>query len=227
MKRIGLALAEALGNGLISGIEGAINLVVKGLNKFVDGLNKIGGWLGIKDKIGRIKEVSLPRINLVKEEENTSETSTRSGSAGGSGSTGGTGGAGSRLAMTSVSAFAGGGMLDDLSKLAHGTAYAIAGEDGAEIVAKGRNGTGVANVEQIADAQYMALKDYRLNETITASASAIVNGIVSGMSMNKGSNKTEIVVQIGEKDFKSYIIKTVNETLNAKGRKNLNAVTAY
>lgn len=120
-----------------------------------------------------------------------------------------------------------GGMFDELEKLAKGTAYAVAGEDGAEIVAQGRNGTGVANVEQIADAQYMALKDYRLNETITASASAIVNGIVSGMSMNKGSNKTEIVVQIGEKDFKSYIIKTVNETLNAKGRKNLNAVTAY
>lgn len=123
--------------------------------------------------------------------------------------------------------FAKGGMFDELEKLAKGTAYAVAGEDGTEIVAQGRNGTGVANVEQIADAQYMALKDYRLNETITASASAIVNGIVSGMSMNNASNKTQIVVQIGEKDFKSYIVKTVNETLNAKGRKNLNTITAY
>ena len=123
--------------------------------------------------------------------------------------------------------FAKGGMFDELENLAKGTAYAVAGEDGAEIVAQGRNGTGVANVEQIADAQYMALKDYRLNETITASASAIVNGIVSGMSMNKDYRRTEIVVKIGEKDFKSYIVKTVNETLNAKGRKNLNAVTAY
>lgn len=120
-----------------------------------------------------------------------------------------------------------GGMFDELSKLVKGTAFAVAGEDGAEIVAQGRNGTGVANVEQIADAQYMALKDYRLNETITASASAIVNGIVSGINMNRNSDKMNIVVQIGEKDFKSYIIKTVNETLNAKGRKNLNAITSY
>lgn len=184
--KIGLAFAQAMINGLISGVEGGLNFVIGAINRTLAGLSKAWTWLGIP-AIPSIPNVSLNRVKFYKD----------------------------------------GGMFEELEKLAKGTAYAVAGEDGAEIVAQGRNGTGVANVEQIADAQYMALKDYRLNETITASASAIVNGIVSGMSMNKGSNKTEIVVQIGEKDFKSYIIKTVNETLNAKGRKNLNAVTAY
>lgn len=186
LKKIGLAIAQASINGLIAGVEGGLNLVIKATNKLLAGLSKAWTWLGIP-AIPTIENISIPKVKFYKD----------------------------------------GGMFDELKKLATGTAYAVAGEDGAEIVAQGRNGTGVANVEQIADAQYMALKDYRLNETITASASAIVNGIVSGMSMNKGSNKTEIVVQIGEKDFKSYIVKTVNETLNAKGRKNLNAVTAY
>lgn len=125
--------------------------------------------------------------------------------------------------------FAKGGMLEDLFGLAQGTAYAVAGESGAEIVAQGRQGTGVANVEQIAEAQYQGLEEYGLKEAIMQAAAAVVNGIVDGLKMgeNDGSNTSNITVKIGERDFKSYIVKIVNETLGAQGRKSLNAITAY
>lgn len=106
-----------------------------------------------------------------------------------------------------------------------GTLYALAGESGAEIVARGARGTGVANIEQIADAQYMAMQDYDLRGIIQQAAAAIVNGIVSGIGNNE--NNTEIVVRIGDKDFNSYVVNTVNNTLRAQGRKSLSTVTAY
>lgn len=122
--------------------------------------------------------------------------------------------------------YAQGGMFEDLFGLAKGTAYAIAGEEGAEIVAQGRQGTGVANVEQIAEAVEIGQEPTVL--AIRQAVGDIVNGIVGGMSMrDRNSGEASITVQIGEKDFKSYIVKTVNETLNARGRKNLNAITAY
>lgn len=119
--------------------------------------------------------------------------------------------------------FAEGGMMDDLDL---GTYYlARAGEDGAEIVAQGSRGTGVANVEQIADAQYMAMQDYDLRGAIQNAAVAIVNGIVTGLGNQ--DNNTEITVRIGDKDFNSYVVNTVNNTLRAQGRKSLNRITAY
>ena len=109
-----------------------------------------------------------------------------------------------------------------------GTLYALAGEAGAEIVARGARGTGVANIEQIADAQYMAMTDYGLNETINQAAANIVNGIVLGLRMSgTGAANGDIIVKIGEKDFNSYIVQTVNNSLKAQGRKTLNTVTAY
>ena len=109
-----------------------------------------------------------------------------------------------------------------------GTLYALAGEAGAEIVARGSRGTGVANIEQIADAQYMAMTDYGLNETINQAAANIVNGIVLGLRMSgTGAANGDIIVKIGEKDFNSYIVQTVNNSLKAQGRKTLNTVTAY
>lgn len=122
--------------------------------------------------------------------------------------------------------FAEGGMMDDLDL---GTYYlARAGEAGAEIVARGARGTGVANIEQIADAQYMAMTDYGLNETINQAAANIVNGIVLGLRMGgTGAANGDIIVKIGEKDFNSYIVQTVNNSLKAQGRKTLNTVTAY
>lgn len=106
-----------------------------------------------------------------------------------------------------------------------GTLYALAGEAGAEIVAQGRRGTGVANVEQIADAQYMAMQDYDLRGAIQNAAVAIVNGIVTGLGNQ--DNNMEITVRIGDKDFNSYVVNTVNNTLRAQGRKSLRTITAY
>lgn len=117
--------------------------------------------------------------------------------------------------------FAKGGMFPD----SKGTLYALAGESGAEIVARGARGTGVANVEQIADAQYMAMQDYDLRGAIQQAAVAIVNGIVTGLGNQ--DNNTEITVRIGDKDFNSYVVNTVNNTLRAQGRKSLRTITAY
>lgn len=120
--------------------------------------------------------------------------------------------------------FAEGGMFDGL-----GTMYlARAGEAGAEIVAHGSRGTGVANVEQIADAQYMAMNDYGLKEAINAAAEGIVNGVVTGLRISGiGGVDNNVIVKIGEKEFKSYIVETVNTRLKAQGRKSLKTVTAY
>lgn len=120
--------------------------------------------------------------------------------------------------------FAEGGMIDDV-----GTYYlARAGESGAEIVAQGRRGTGVANVEQIAEAQYMAMQDYDLRGAIQQAAAAIVNGIVGGLNYGtQDSGNTPVIVRIGDKDFNGYIVSTVNNSLRAQGRKSLNRVTAY
>lgn len=120
--------------------------------------------------------------------------------------------------------FAEGGMFPD----SKGTIYALAGEDGAEIVARGARGTGVANIEQIADAQYMAMRDYDLRGAIQEAAVAIVNGIVDGLSdTDEGNGNMPIIVQIGDKNFNGYIVNAVNSTLRAQGRKSLNTVTAY
>lgn len=120
--------------------------------------------------------------------------------------------------------FAKGGMFpEDM-----GTLYALAGEAGAEIVARGARGTGVANVEQIADAQYMAMSDYDLRGAIQRAAAAIVNGIVDGLSnTTQDSGNTPVVIRIGDKDFSGYIVNTVNNTLRSQGRKSLNRVTSY
>lgn len=124
-----------------------------------------------------------------------------------------------------VKYFKEGGMLDNLK----GTMYAIAGESGAEIIAQGKHGTGVANVEQIADAQYMAMQDYGLREIIGNAVTGIVNGLLDGFSMRgkQSTNGDAMVVKIGEKEFKGYVVDTINSTLQGKGRKSLYAVTSY
>ena len=84
-----------------------------------------------------------------------------------------------------TTAYADGGMFEGA-----GTMYALAGENGAEIVAQGSQGTGVANVEQIAEAEYRgtlrALYEY----------GAAQNG---GMAINLDMNKlgTAIASNVG------------------------------
>lgn len=119
--------------------------------------------------------------------------------------------------------FAEGGMIDNLDL---GTYYlARAGEAGAEIVAQGSRGTGVANVEQIADAQYMAMNEYDVKGEIQRATVAIVNGIAN--AINGAGGATNVNVRIGDREFKNYVVQVVNDTLKAQGRKTLNAITAY
>lgn len=109
-----------------------------------------------------------------------------------------------------------------------GTLYALAGEAGAEIVARGSRGTGVANIEQIADAQYMAMRDYDLRGAIQEAAAAIVNGIVAGLSSTgDNSGRTPVILRIGDKDFIGYIETALDNSLQSKGRKTISKVTAY
>lgn len=106
-----------------------------------------------------------------------------------------------------------------------GTLYALAGEAGAEIVAHGPRGTGVANVEQIADAQYMAMNEYDVKGEIQRATVAIVNGITN--AINGAGGATNVSVRIGDREFKNYVVQVVNDTLKAQGRKTLNTITAY
>lgn len=116
-----------------------------------------------------------------------------------------------------------GGMFPDNKQ---GTYYlARAGEAGAEIVAQGIRGTGVANVEQIADAQYMAMNEYDVKGEIQRATVAIVNGITN--AINGAGGATSVNVRIGDREFKNYVVQVVNDTLKAQGRKTLNTITAY
>lgn len=91
----------------------------------------------------------------------------------------------SAKAWNPIKTYANGGIMDGA-----GTMYTLAGENGAEIVAQGSQGTGVANVEQIAEAEYRgtlrALYEY----------GAAQNG---GMAINLDMNKlgTAVASNVG------------------------------
>lgn len=122
--------------------------------------------------------------------------------------------------------FADGGMFDDMFK---GTMYAVAGEGSAEIVAQGRYDTGVANVEQIADAQLLAMQRYDMRGEVRRAVEGIVNGLKSSntSSDNIQSMLGAIVLKIGDKEFKAYVYQVINEVLATKGLKNLQAIGRY
>lgn len=216
----GKTIGEMIVNGLIAAMESGLNFIIDSTNVILDGLSAVWTWAGIP-AIPDIPNVDLGRVDF------TGGGQTGAGSSGGgtSGSGGGFGGGGSGLWAKGgmLTRYANGGFFDGM-----GTMYAIAGEAGAEIVAHGSRGTGVANVEQIADAQYMAMNDYDIRGAIQQAAAAIVNGVVSGLREDaQGAGNTPIVIRIGDKEFNAYIVNTVNGTLRAQGRKSLRTVTAY
>lgn len=92
--------------------------------------------------------------------------------------------------IIALKAYKDGGIMNTGSFKGAGTMYALAGENGAEIVAQGSQGTGVANVEQIAEAEYRgtlrALYEY----------GAAQNG---GMAINLDMNKlgTAVASNVG------------------------------
>ena len=178
--KLGLGIAEAVINGLISGVETGLNGVINAANRILGELSRAWTWAGIPE-IPDIPNVTIPKVDF----------------------------------------YAKGGMFDK------GTLYAMAGESGAEIVHQGRRGTGVANVEQIADAQYMAMNDYDLKGIIEDAVVAIVNGIVSGLRNGTGVNTQaidKIVVQIGPKEIKEFVFKIVDDRLKSLGLKSLKQI---
>lgn len=98
---------------------------------------------------------------------------------------------GSSLA-TKTKAFANGGMFEGA-----GTMYALAGESGAEVVAQGSQGTGVATVEQIAEAEYRgtlrALYEYGAAQnggmTINLDMDKLGNAIASNVGFRNEANR--------------------------------------
>ena len=120
------------------------------------------------------------------------------------------------VSIPRVSFLAKGGMFDELMR---GTAYAVAGEGSAEIVAQGKHGTGVANVDQIADAQYSAMENYNIKGTIEEAVEAIVNGIVYGLRGGTMQAGNKIIIQIGPKELKDVVYKMVDDKGKSLGLK--------
>lgn len=181
---LGLGIAEAIINALLTGFESGLNTIIKYANNVIDGLSKLWEWTGIAG-IPNIPSVSIPKVDF----------------------------------------YAEGGIFDKYTK---GTMYAIAGEAGAEIVAEGPAGTGVANVKQIADAQSLGIKNSGLNETIERAVVAIVNGIVYGLK-DGTMTKEQIInlsLQLGDSNVKNYIFKVVDDRLKALGLKSLKQMGA-
>lgn len=93
------------------------------------------------------------------------------------------------LTAVSTSKFADGGMFEGA-----GTMYAIAGENGAEVVAKGSQGTGVLNVEQFKTAMVQAFYEYGAARGNLSAASVTLNGEKVG-KMTASSSYREMVRQ--------------------------------
>lgn len=100
----------------------------------------------------------------------------------------------------SVKKFANGGIIDGA-----GTMYAVAGESGAEIVAQGSQGTGVANVKQIAEAVYQG----QMRAFIDYNAA---RGDMSGMSFDVDGYK--LGQMVARNDGFINAVRQKNPTLN-------------
>lgn len=114
-----------------------------------------------------------------------------------------------------------GGMLDEIMSSTlndFGTLYGV-GESGAEIVAQGSRGTGVANVDQIAEAQYNAMVEYGVREEIRKVGKNIVMAI-DGLKNN--TSRT-----VSKKQLLDALVDGVNQGLYSQGRRTLNQVTSY
>ena len=71
----------------------------------------------------------------------------------------------------------------------------------------------------------MAMNEYDVKGEIQRATVAIVNGIAN--AINGAGGATNVNVRIGDKEFRNYVVRTVNETLKSQGRKPLNTITAY
>ena len=100
----------------------------------------------------------------------------------------------------SVKKYANGGIMEGA-----GTLYSLAGESGAEIVAQGSQGTGVANVKQIAEAVYQG----QMRAFIDYNAA---RGDMSGMSFDVDGYK--LGQMVARNDGFINAVRQKNPTLN-------------
>ena len=90
-----------------------------------------------------------------------------------------------------TSTYANGGILENA-----GTMYAVAGESGAEVVARGKGGTGVTNIEQFTEAMYNALVRYGaargdLNKAkLTLNTNDVGRAVVESEGFREGVRRT-------------------------------------
>lgn len=120
------------------------------------------------------------------------------------------------FSIPKIEAKAQGGMLDKI-----GTLYNV-GESGAEIVAQSSRGTGVANIDQIAQAQYNAMFQYGMKEEIRKAVVQIVNAID-----RNGVNARETSPYMGKRDQMDNVIYSLNDILSKRGQRTLSSVTSY
>ena len=87
--------------------------------------------------------------------------------------------------------YANGGILESA-----GTMYAVAGESGAEVVARGKSGTGVTNIEQFTEAMYNALVRYGAargeleKAKLTLNANDVGRAVVESEGFREGVRRT-------------------------------------
>lgn len=78
--------------------------------------------------------------------------------------------------IIALKAYKDGGIMDTSSFNGAGTMYALAGENGAEVVATGSAGTGVLNVDQFADAMVSALVRYGAARDTSNGTTIVLDG---------------------------------------------------
>lgn len=65
--KIGAGIAQAIVNGAITGIEGAVNLIIHAINLFTKGLSGVWTWiLGEDTEIPPIKDIQIPPVHFLK-----------------------------------------------------------------------------------------------------------------------------------------------------------------
>lgn len=93
--------------------------------------------------------------------------------------------------VSAPTTYANGGILESA-----GTMYAVAGESGAEVVARGKSGTGVTNIEQFTEAMYNALVRYgaargELDKAkLTLNANDVGRAVVESEGFREGVRRT-------------------------------------
>lgn len=128
--------------------------------------------------------------------------------------------------IPTIKLLAQGGMFDEIMSSAlndFGTLYGV-GESGAEIVAQGSRGTGVANVMQIQEADYNAMEAYGL-PTKTDLRNG-VSAIVNAMSSNKPT-QTQMINSGRSLDLASVLLQIIDNELKNRGHKTLSRVTSF